>query len=283
MATVTPRDQVTAVHDGDSASARPVAIVTGGGSGIGAATAWSLRASGWDVLICGRRAANLAVVARETGATPLEADITDEGGASEVVAKALATFGRLDGLVLNAAVAHGGSFADQTDAMWREMLETNLVSAARLARIALPSLMETAGSVLGIASLAALRASSLLSGYSASKAGLGMLLQSIAVEYGKFGVRANLLCPGLIRTDMSAASLRVVAGARGITVDDAYKIATQNVPLRRAAEPAEVAEVARFMLSPAASYITGAVIPVDGGASVVDVAALIYEPESLAD
>lgn len=262
------------------ASHRPAALVTGGGSGIGAATARALTRHGWDVLICGRRREELDAVARETGASVLRVDITEPDAADALSSEMLDRYGRVDGLVLNAAIARGGPFARQDDGVWREMLDTNLVSAARLARACLPALSETKGSLVGIASLAALRASSLLSGYSATKAGLGLMLQSIAVEYGKSGVRSNMLCPGLIKTEMSAASLQTVANARGLTLDAAYREATRNVPLRRAADPDEVAEVVHFMLSPASSYITGAVIPVDGGASAVDVAALIYEPET---
>ncbi|OJU70186.1 MAG: hypothetical protein BGO04_05610 [Microbacterium sp. 70-38] len=260
-----------------NSGARRCAIVTGGGTGIGAATALELRQDGWDVVICGRRRAQIESVASDIGAEALAVDITADGGADRLVASTLEMFGRIDAVVLNAAIARGGSFAAQGDDVWREMLETNLIAAARLARAAMPALIDSRGSIVGIASLAALRASSLLSGYSASKAGLGLMLQSIAVEYGKYGVRANLLCPGLIRTEMSAASLTTVADAKGISLDEAYEIATRNVPLRRAAAASEVAGVARFMLSDAASYLTGAIIPVDGGASVVDVAALIYE------
>ena len=260
-----------------NSGARRCAIVTGGGTGIGAATALELRQDGWDVVICGRRRAQIESVASDIGAEALAVDITADGGADRLVASTLEMFGRIDAVVLNAAIARGGSFAAQGDDVWREMLETNLIAAARLARAALLVIIDSRGSIVGIASLAALRASSLLSGYSASKAGLGLMLQSIAVEYGKYGVRANLLCPGLIRTEMSAASLTTVADAKGISLDEAYEIATRNVPLRRAAAASEVAGVARFMLSDAASYLTGAIIPVDGGASVVDVAALIYE------
>lgn len=260
-------------------SERPVALITGGGTGIGAASAKTLRDAGWNVVICGRRTEQLEAVAEATGAIALQSDIADEAAATALRDAVLERFGRLDGLVLNAAVVSAGPFASLDDAAWRLMLETNLVSAARLARTLLPLLVDSRGSILGVASLAALRVSGILSGYSASKAGLALLMQSIAYEYGRHGVRANLICPGLIATEMSAASLEAAGAARGLTLDEAYLEATKNVPLRRAAEPSEVSSVVRFLLSDEASYVTGAVLPVDGGASTVDVAALIYETE----
>lgn len=257
----------------------PVAIVTGGGTGIGSATALQLREAGWNVAICGRRPQLLEETAAATGAYAIALDVTDEESADELVNAVVHKFGRVDGLVLNAAVAHSSRFMETTDPLWREMLETNLVGAARLTRAVLPHFDENGGSIVGVASLAALRASSFLSGYAASKAGLGLMLQSVAVEFGQKGVRANLVCPGLIKTQMSATALTSVAEQRDISLDDAYDIATRHVPARRAGDPTEVASVITFLLSPGASYLTGAIIPIDGGAAAVDVAALLYEHE----
>ena len=203
--------------------------------------------------------------------------MTDETGTDELVSTVMEKFGRIDGLVLNAAVAHAGRFMDTTDSRWREMLETNLVGAARLTRAVLPHFGQGGGSIVGVASLAALRASSFMSGYAASKAGLGLMLQSVAVEFGHQGIRANLVCPGLIKTQMSATALMTVAEQRDISLEAAYDTATQHVPARRPGDPSEVASVISFLLSQGASYLTGAIIPIDGGASAVDVAALLYE------
>ncbi|MEV8273056.1 SDR family oxidoreductase [Microbacterium sp. NPDC077184] len=263
----------------DPSRASGVALVSGGGTGIGAAITRSLRDVGWEVVVFGRRMDRLAEIAEATGAVPIAADVTDAVSPARVMAEVRERFGRLDALVLNAAVSRPGRFADLTDDDWRTMTDTNLVGAARLSRAALPALVETRGSIVGVASLAALRASSFMSGYAASKAGLGLMLQSIAVEYGKRGVRANLICPGLVRTDMSAESLALLADQRGIGLDDAFDLATANVPLRRAGTPEEIAGVVRFLVSADAGYLTGAVIPVDGGASAVDVAALVYESD----
>ena len=260
-------------------TSRPVAIVTGGGTGIGSATAAQLRQTGWDVAICGRRPRLLDEAAAATGALPIALDMSDEDSAGDLINAVVGKFGRVDGLVLNAAVAHAGRFMDTTDSLWRDMLETNLLGAARLTRAVLPHFDKTGGSIVGVASLAALRASSFMSGYAASKAGLGLMLQSVAVEFGHKGVRANLVCPGLIKTQMSATALMTVAQQRDITLDAAYETATQHVPARRAGHPSEIASVIAFLLSEGASYLTGAIIPIDGGASAVDVAALLYEQD----
>ena len=264
----------------NATSTRPVAIVTGGGSGLGLATAKHLNEAGWDVAISGRRPGLLEEAASQTGAHAIVADMRSASAPDEIVEAAMAQFGRIDGLVLNAAVSHAGHFEDITDSAWHDMLETNLIGAARLTRAALPHFSDEGASIVGVASLAALRASSFMSGYAASKAGLGLMLQSVAVEFGKRAVRANLICPGLVRTEMSASALRTICERDGISLDEAYGAATQNVPLRRAADPEEIASVIGFLLSKDASYLTGAIIPIDGGASAVDVAALVYDDKS---
>ncbi|NUP73359.1 MAG: SDR family oxidoreductase [Sinomonas sp.] len=261
-------------------STRPVAIVTGGGSGIGLATAKHLTDAGWDVAITGRRSVPLEEAAAKTGAHALVSDMRSASAGEEIVDAVMTRFGRIDGLVLNAAVSHAGHFEDITDSAWHDMLETNLIGAARLTRAALPHFSEEGASIVGVASLAALRASSFMSGYAASKAGLGLMLQSVAVEFGKRAVRANLVCPGLVRTEMSASALRTICDRDGITLEEAYRVATENVPLRRAAAPSEIASVIGFLLSKGSSYPTGAIIPIDGGASAVDVAALVYDDKS---
>jgi meso-butanediol dehydrogenase/(S,S)-butanediol dehydrogenase/diacetyl reductase len=252
----------------------PVVIVTGGGSGIGAATAAAFARVGYHVVVAGRRRAALESVAGPIGATVVVADLTAGDDCTRLIDATLASRGRLDCLVLNAGLTREGPFEQLTDDDWSAMLATNLVSAARLARGALPALRRSRGSIVGVGSVAALRTNAIMSGYSASKAGLVSLIQSIAVEYAAHGVRANAVCPGWVRTEMADEELGPIAAERGISLEETYDLATSLVPIGRAARPEEVAAAILFLASPAASYITGAALPVDGGSTVTDVGAL---------
>ncbi|MFD2093144.1 SDR family NAD(P)-dependent oxidoreductase [Blastococcus deserti] len=255
-----------------------VALITGGGTGIGAATAAALTASGWSVLICGRRQSALQRVAEATGAHPLTSDVTARGEADRVVSEVMHRFGRLDGLVLNAGTVRPGAVGDIAESDWEAMVTTNLTAPYRLLHAALPHLVRHRGSVVGVASVSALRASGGIAGYNATKAGLTMLLQSVAVDYGPQGVRANVVCPGWTRTEMADEEMATLGQERGVTVENAYALATALVPLQRPARADEVATAIRHLLSPAASYVNGAVIPVDGGHSAVDVGTVAFDP-----
>lgn len=251
-----------------------VAIITGGGSGIGRATAIELAGAGNGVVVVGRRPGPIEEVAAATGGLAVSVDLTSPGSCDEVLARTLERFGRVDSLILNAGITREGPFADTSDDDWEAMLSTNLVTAARLARSVIPAFTRPGAAIVSVASVAAIRSNALMAGYSASKAGLVALTQSIAVEYGDQGVRANAVCPGWVRTEMADAELDAVARKRGLTLADAYQLATSLVPMRRAAQPVEIARMVAFLASPAASYITGAVIPIDGGSSASDAGAL---------
>jgi meso-butanediol dehydrogenase / (S,S)-butanediol dehydrogenase / diacetyl reductase len=256
----------------------PAVLVTGGGTGIGAAVARLLRGAGTEVAILGRRPEALASVATSTGAFDVVCDVSDAGQVSGAVASVVERFGRLDGLVLNAGVMVPGGIGALSLADWDALVSVNLTGAFYTARAALPALLRARGSVVSVASVAALRASAEMGGYAVTKAGLVMLTQSLAVDHAHQGLRANVVCPGWTVTEMADAEMAAFGAPRGLGVTEAYGLVTSLVPARRPASADEVAAVVAWLLSDASSYVNGAVIPVDGAAVATDVGTLPFDP-----
>jgi meso-butanediol dehydrogenase/(S,S)-butanediol dehydrogenase/diacetyl reductase len=260
-------------------TSQPGALITGGGSGIGAATARRLAAAGYGVCVTGRRREPLEEVAAETGGLAVVADTGEAGAIEQAVEAALDRFGGLAVLVCSAGTGAAGAVADQTPERWAHVIETNLTGAFLACRAALPHLVESRGAVVTVSSVAGLRAGPESAAYDASKAGLIMLTQSIALDYGPRGVRANCVCPGWIRTPMADAAMDQLAERTGGDREAAYELANRMVPLRRPGTPEEAAEAIAWLASPASSYVNGAVLPVDGGGAIVDIASAAFEVE----
>jgi meso-butanediol dehydrogenase / (S,S)-butanediol dehydrogenase / diacetyl reductase len=254
-------------------------LITGGGSGIGAACARAFAARGDRVAINGRRREPLEALAGEIGALVAPGDCGESYAAEAIVARALGELGGLDCLVLSAGVGHSGSVLEQTPESWRAVMRTNLDGAFLVARAALPALIEARGSVVAIASQAARRVGTRSAAYCASKAALVMLTQTIAVDFGPLGVRANAVCPAWTVTPMGDLAMDELAARRGIDREAAYREANAAVPARRAAAPEEVAALVLWLAGDDSGYLNGASIPLDGGGGLVDVATLAFAQE----
>lgn len=254
-----------------------VALVTGGGTGIGAATAARLAREGAHVYVLGRRAAPLEAVASATGAIALPADAADPLQVRAALARIAERHGRLDVVIANAGGFGIGALGDTSDDDWRRACRVNLDTAFVVTREALPMLIERRGAIVVVSSIAGLAAGPDAAGYVTVKHALIGLTRSLARDYGRHGVRSNALCPGWVRTEMADDEMRALMAARGIaTLDDAYALATRDVPLGRAASAGEIASVIAFLASDDASAMNGAVVVADGGATIVDVPTLAF-------
>jgi len=253
-----------------------VALITGGGTGIGEACARRLTSEGVNVVVMGRRRGPVEEVARAAGIRAAVGDAANTGEMRSVLTEVRECCGGLD-ILIACAGGHGlGSATNTDDAAWERSMNANLTSAFVAARESLPLLCERRGAILMVSSIAGLAAGPEVCGYTTAKHAMIGLTRSLARDYGPAGVRVNAICPGWVRTPMADEEMRVLMDRHGISLDEAYARVTADVPLRRAAAADEIASACRFLVSDEASIITGAVLVADGGAMVVDVPTLAF-------
>jgi meso-butanediol dehydrogenase / (S,S)-butanediol dehydrogenase / diacetyl reductase len=259
-----------------------VAIVSGGGTGIGAGTAALFRREGAEVTITGRRPQPLEEVAAATGAVAIPGDTSSRGDVEAAVRTTVERFGGLDVVIANAGLGFGGAVGEVTDEGWQRTLDVNLTGAMLLVRAALTHLVRRPGSsIVAVSSVSALVSGPRSTAYEVSKAGLLALVRSVALDYGPLGVRCNAVCPGWIRTEMGDHAIEEIAAERAISLDEAYTIVNEPVPLGRAGTLAEAAACCAFLASEEASYVNGAALVVDGGATVVDTTSLPWSSPTI--
>jgi len=254
---------------------RPAALITGGGTGIGAATARALATEGWLVGLIGRRPEPLSAIAAETDGLALPGDAADLDHLEASVRALQAAGGTLRALVCSAGGGSSGSALTQTQEAFEAVLRQNLTAPFLAAKACLPSLIASGGSIVVVASLAGLRAGPDSIAYGSAKAGAIHLARMMAVDHGPQGVRVNAVCPGWVRTPMADGALEGLAATAG-GLDEAYAEATRYAPSRRPAAADEVAATIGWLVSDAASGITGATLTVDGGAHVVDAEGIAF-------
>ena len=232
------------------------AVITGAARGIGLATTKRFLADGWQVAMIDRDADILLEEASHLeNAFSFVADVSDQDEISACIQSISELLGGIDALVNNAGVADFGPIEETDFARWRRVMETNLDGVFLMTRAATPALKKSRGAIVNIASISGLRASTLRVAYGTSKAAVMHLTQQQAVELGEYGIRANCVAPGPVRTKLAMAvhSPAIIA---------AYHDA---IPLNRYGTEAEIAEVIHFLCSDRASYVTGQTIAVDGG------------------
>jgi meso-butanediol dehydrogenase / (S,S)-butanediol dehydrogenase / diacetyl reductase len=257
-----------------------VAVVTGGGSGIGAAIARRFASEGARVVVTGRRREPLEDVAAELGGIAVPGDAADPAHADEVVDAAVAAFGGIDVVVANAGIDRPGSVIEITDDDWHRTIDVNLTGPLMLLRAAIPVMVgRGGGSVVLVSSVNGLANAPRAVAYDASKAALISLARSIAVDFGPRGVRANALCPGWVVTPMGDQDMDAMAAARGISRDEAYRLASSSVPLRRPASPEEIAACCLFLASDESSIVTGTALVADGGGAAVEIGSVAFASE----
>ncbi len=244
-----------------------VVLVTGGGSGIGRATALRLASEGAVVGVFDRDRDHAERTAREAGAdgaacVAIGGDVSQEADVERAVAHLVREAGALSGLVTSAGIFHPEDFKPAAEVgldAFMAVVGVNLVGTFLAVKHALPHLVERRGALVTIASTAALRGHGFGSGYTASKGGVDAWTRLVAVQYGCHGVRANCICPGSVDTPMTGGVHQT---------PEAVEQAKQRIPLQKVAQAEQLASVAAFLLSADASHMTGQTLVVDGGTTI---------------
>jgi len=239
-----------------------VALITGGGTGIGEATAKIFAAEGAQVAITGRRKDVLegvakAIVANGGKVLVVAGSVTDEAHVQSAVDQTVRTFGKIDILINNAAIGvFGTPLHEMTDQAWQDILDTNLTGVFRITRAVIPHMLERGGSIVNVSSVAGLVGIPGLAAYSGTKGALLALTRCLAIDYAKEKIRCNCVCPALVDTPMAADA---------IADPDMNAMMMAKHPIGRFGIPDDVARMLLYLASDDASWVTGSLFTIDGG------------------
>ncbi len=240
-----------------------IALITGGGSGIGKAIAAGMLREGARVVICGRNREKLKRATTELGAgcAPVAADIANPQEIENLIGAAVSEFGRIDVLVNNAGVLLAGNLESLTDQQWQQTFDVNVRAVWLLSRAVLPHMRTVGGgSIINIGSVLSFLGARNRVAYAASKGAMLAMTRAMAQDHAAENIRVNCICPGIVETELVAAFNRDETARR-------QRLAMH--PMGRFGQPEDVAGLAVFLASDAASWITGAAYTVDGGYSAV--------------
>jgi meso-butanediol dehydrogenase/(S,S)-butanediol dehydrogenase/diacetyl reductase len=241
-----------------------VALITGATAGIGAATARLFAERGAKLLLTGRNAAAGKALADELGAVFVVEDVTTQGAPARLMAAVAEQHSRLDVLVNNAGILFLGDSQACTDEQWDATMAVNVSAVFRLSRAAVPVMAAQSGGgcIINIASDWGLVAAEQAVAYGTSKGAIVQLTRSMAADHARQGIRVNAVCPGDTDTLM-------LGGGTGAARDEHLRALGEAIPLGRVGQPREVAAAIAFLASDDATFITGAMLPVDGGSSAL--------------
>jgi 3-hydroxybutyrate dehydrogenase len=244
------------------------ALITGGGTGIGAAAAEHLSAEGARVTVLGRRMEPLEAVASRIDGAATGCDVTDADDLACAFEIARAAYGPIDILVVNAGVAESAPFHKMSRESWDRLIATNLTAAFDCARLAIGDLLKSeSGRLVFVASVASLRGVPYAAHYAASKHGVLGLMRSLAAEYAKTNLTVNAVCPGYVDTPMTDQSVERVSAITGRSEEDSRTLITALNASGRLVDPEAVANVIAMLCLPLSRDINGAAITIDGGTS----------------
>ena len=244
-----------------------VALITGGGTGIGRAVAARLSEMGARVTVVGRRPGPLEEIANDLSAAQAVAfDVIDEMAVKDGISAATGRFGPVDILINSAGAAESAPFGRTTLDAWRAVLEVNLTGVFLVTRAVLPGMMERGrGRIVNVASTAGLKGYAYVAPYCAAKHGVVGLTRSLALEVAKKGITANAVCPGFTETDLLGQSVANIAQKTGAGEEGARKQLVEVNPQGRFVQPEEVAETVAWLVGPNSGALNGQAIAVAGG------------------